>query len=93
MAITLPTAEEMLEKTIRKVSSSPDEWLRFLNTASRVYQYDFSDQLMIYAQRPGSNRMYKFSNVEKDKSLCKAGNKRNRSYPDCKWQKEIKICV
>ena len=54
MAITLPTAEEMLEKTIRKVSSSPDEWLRFLNTASRVYQYDFSDQLMIYAQRPGA---------------------------------------
>lgn len=54
MATTLLTAEEMLEETIRKVSSSPDEWLRFLNTASRVYQYSFDDQLMIYAQRPNA---------------------------------------
>ena len=52
MAMTLPTAEDLLEETVRKVSSSPQEWLDFLNTASRVYQYDFTDQLMIYAQRP-----------------------------------------
>lgn len=58
MATTLLTAEEMLEETIRKVSSSPDEWLRFLNTASRVYQYSFDDQLMIYAQRP-NGKWYK----------------------------------
>ena len=50
--MTLPTAEDLLEETVRKVSSSPQEWLDFLNTASRVYQYDFTDQLMIYAQRP-----------------------------------------
>lgn len=52
MAMTLPTAEDLLEETVRKVSSSPQAWLKFLNTASRVYQYDFTDQLMIYAQRP-----------------------------------------
>ena len=50
----LPTAEEMFEETVQKVSSSPEEWLKFLNTASRVYQYDFDDQLMIYAQRPNA---------------------------------------
>ena len=47
MAMKLPTAEEMFEETVQKVSSSPEEWLKFLNTASRVYQYDFDDQLMI----------------------------------------------
>ena len=52
MAMTLPTAEDLFEETVRKVSSTPQEWLKFLNTASRVYQYDFDDQLMIYAQRP-----------------------------------------
>ena len=29
MATKLLTDEEMLEETIRKVSSSPDDWLRF----------------------------------------------------------------
>lgn len=54
MAMTLPTAEELFGETVRKVSSTPQEWLKFLNTASRVYQYDFDDQLMIYAQRPNA---------------------------------------
>ena len=75
MAITLPTAEEMLEKTIRKVSSSPDEWLRFLNTASRVYQYDFSDQLMIYAQRPGAIGCTSFQTWKKTNHYVKQGTK------------------
>ena len=52
MAMTLPTAEELFGETVRKVSSTPQEWLKFLNTASRVYQYTFDAQLMIYAQRP-----------------------------------------
>lgn len=73
MATTLPTAEEMLEKTIRKVSSSPDEWLRFLNTASRVYQYDFSDQLMIYAQRPGAVGCTSFQTWKKTNHYVKQG--------------------
>lgn len=54
MAMTLPTAEELFEETVRKVSSTPQEWLKFLNTASRVYQYTFDAQLMIYAQRPNA---------------------------------------
>lgn len=33
MAMTLPTAEDLFEETVRKVSSTPQEWLKFLNTA------------------------------------------------------------
>ena len=31
MAMTLPTAEDLFEETVRKVSSTPQEWLKFLN--------------------------------------------------------------
>lgn len=73
MATTLLTAEEMLEETIRKVSSSPDEWLRFLNTASRVYQYSFDDQLMIYAQRPNAVGCTNFQIWKKTNHYVKQG--------------------
>ena len=73
MATTLLTAEEMLEETIRKVSSSPDEWLRFLNTASRVYQYSFDDQLMIYAQRPNAVGCTSFQTWKKTNHYVKQG--------------------
>ena len=83
----LPTAEEMFEETVQKVSSSPEEWLKFLNTASRVYQYDFDDQLMIYAQRPNAVGCTSF---EKWKEM---GYRRNCSYPDCGFTKKVKICL
>ena len=73
MATTLLTAEEVLEETIRKVSSSPDEWLRFLNTASRVYQYSFDDQLMIYAQRPNAVGCTSFQIWKKTNHYVKQG--------------------
>ena len=38
--------------TLTGLTSSWQEWVKFLNTASRVYKYPFMDQLMIYAQRP-----------------------------------------
>ena len=34
------------------VSSSPQDWMRFMDTASRMYRYSFLEQLLIYAQRP-----------------------------------------
>lgn len=34
------------------VSSSPQDWMRFMDTASRMYRYNFLEQLLIYAQRP-----------------------------------------
>ena len=35
-----------------KISSSPRDWLHYLDTASQLYRYSFSDTLLIHAQRP-----------------------------------------
>lgn len=37
-----------------KISSSPRDWLHYLDTASQLYRYSFSDTLLIHAQRPGA---------------------------------------
>ena len=34
------------------VAASPEEWMKFLDTAARLYRYTFPEQLLIYAQRP-----------------------------------------
>ena len=34
------------------VSSSPGDWMDYMDTASRLYRYSFSDQLLIHAQHP-----------------------------------------
>ena len=36
------------------VSSSPGNWMDYMDTASRLYRYSFSDQLLIHAQRPNA---------------------------------------
>ena len=36
------------------VSSSPRDWMDYMDTASRLYRYSFSDQLLIHAQRPNA---------------------------------------
>ena len=36
------------------VSSSPGDWMDYMDTASRLYRYSFSDQLLIHAQRPNA---------------------------------------
>ena len=36
------------------VSQSPADWMRFMDTASRMYRYSFPDQILIYAQRPNA---------------------------------------
>ena len=44
--------EQLTEEVAKDVAASPQEWMRFLNTASRLYKYTFPEQLLIYAQRP-----------------------------------------
>ena len=34
------------------ISSSPRDWMNYLDTAARLYRYPFMDQLLIHAQRP-----------------------------------------
>lgn len=43
---------ELAEYEAKVVSSSPRNWMKYLNTAARLYRYSFSDTLLIHAQRP-----------------------------------------
>ena len=35
----------------KKISSSPKDWMGYLDTAARLYRYPFSDTMLIHAQR------------------------------------------
>ena len=52
MANKLYAMEQLTEEVAKDVAASPQEWMRFLDTASRLYKYTFPEQLLIYAQRP-----------------------------------------
>ncbi|HAE44453.1 MAG TPA: adenine methyltransferase [Lachnospiraceae bacterium] len=52
MATKLLLIEQLSDEAARDLSASPENWMRFLDTASRVYKYTFPEQLLIYAQRP-----------------------------------------
>ena len=54
MANKLYAMEQLTEEVAKDVAANPQEWMRFLNTASRLYRYTFPEQLLIYAQRPGA---------------------------------------
>ena len=51
MANKLYAMEQLTEEVAKDVAASPQEWMRFLNTSSRLYKYTFPEQLLIYAQR------------------------------------------
>ncbi len=38
----------------KKISSSPRDWMGYLDTAARLYRYPFSDTMLIHAQRPNA---------------------------------------
>ena len=42
----------LAEYEAKEVSASPVDWMGYLDTASRLYRYPFSDTLLIHAQRP-----------------------------------------
>lgn len=52
MATTVKLANELFKETIAKVSQDSNHWQSFLKTASMNYTNSFSEQLLIYAQRP-----------------------------------------
>ena len=52
MANKLYAMEQLTEEVAKDVAASPQEWMRFLNTASRLYKYTLPEQILIYAQRP-----------------------------------------
>jgi hypothetical protein len=40
------------EATMMRITSTRENWMRYLDTAAWLYKYPFYDQLLIYAQRP-----------------------------------------
>ena len=52
MANKLYAMEQLTEEVAKDVAASPQEWMRFLDIASKLYKYTFPEQLLIYAQRP-----------------------------------------
>ena len=43
---------KMAEEAAAQVTGSREQWTAFLTTAARLYKYPFSEQLMIFKQRP-----------------------------------------
>ena len=70
MANKVYAMEKLTEEVAKDLSSQPEQWLAFLDLASRLYKYTFPEQLLIYAQRPDAtavasmevwnNRMYRW---------------------------------
>ena len=54
MASKLKLISELYEETIENVSSESENWRLFLKCASMNYKYNFSEQLLIYAQKPNA---------------------------------------
>ena len=52
MANKLYAMEQLTEEVAKDIAAKPEEWMRFLDTASRLYKYTFDEQLLIFAQRP-----------------------------------------
>ena len=45
---------DMARETLKEITSKPEEWMKFLDTASSNYKYDFNEQVLIYAQKPNA---------------------------------------
>lgn len=43
---------ELYQEALHSIVASPENWLRFLESAGRNYRYPFQDQLMIHYQKP-----------------------------------------
>lgn len=43
MANKLYAMEQLTEEVAKDVAASPQEWMRFLDTASRLYKYTFQN--------------------------------------------------
>ena len=71
MANKLYAMELLTEEVAKDVAANPQEWMRFLNTASRLYRYTFPEQLLIYAQRPGATAVASMENWRKPRRRSK----------------------
>ena len=52
MATKLESYVQMASQTANEITKNRENWTAFLGTASKLYRYQFTDQLLIHAQRP-----------------------------------------
>ena len=43
---------EMFDRVSTEVTSSPDKWRSFLNSACRNFKLRYDEQILVYAQKP-----------------------------------------
>ena len=48
----LQDIRELAQEHATSVSSSPRDWMGYMDTAARLYRYPFTDQLLIHRQPP-----------------------------------------
>ena len=51
----LQEIQYLADDEAKKISSSPRDWMGYLDMAARLYRYPFSDTMLIHAQRPGAS--------------------------------------
>ena len=61
MAIKYREAEELRLTTRKNLTAAPENWMRFLRTASHTYKYGFQDQILIAAQFPNATAVAAFA--------------------------------
>lgn len=52
MPTKLQNVQELMKDRISSLWKNPENYVSFLETASRLYKYSFKDQILIHAQRP-----------------------------------------
>ena len=52
MPTKIQAYSQMADHAATQITGSYQGWTEFLQTAARLYKYPYSEQLMIYAQRP-----------------------------------------
>ena len=40
--------KQLFKQEIDRITSDANKWMKFLSTASRLYKYDFEDQILLY---------------------------------------------
>lgn len=57
--------KDLAERTIERITSSEEEFRRFMDTASRLPMHPVRDQVLIYAQRPEAEMVFSYEDWQK----------------------------
>lgn len=57
--------KDLAERTVARITSSEEEFRRFMDTASRLPMHPVQDQVLIYAQRPEAEMVFSYEDWKK----------------------------